>query len=1050
MKKTIYFLMMGLLLGPGLLRAQGTPIGSYKMELRENASYRSLGASATLLLSNAEGLALNDLLLCKPALVDTLRLESGNNGYFEDPETGNLIDSRDTIKASKRLATIDLNGTFRLGREQVKKAGITADGMVFFTSTDSILVHSDKWDNNGVNQLAQRNIFNYIWFALLNVNTHNQWSDWEYVEENGQWVDKEVINSDPNADETVPTPLFATADTKIGYEKEGDILYIGYEDIRLVAPDKQEQIVSWNYRINLQTGEIGLQTKGFFTDASKDTTEVNMLFGLVTPETAGAWLGNFNGEEEITVGRSSRSVRMGKDPLDNSFHKPVENAIYLFRLPDPCVAVTDAQITWSENMMTTETTVKITNTTVWTKGQKALFVLSEHATLSGDNLPIDGTVYENRGDASPRAVVLGDGQALVARMLPVNDYDEEPRNNLENNYSIFGSLKSATDYYIHTFVFNDTCSNGPVYGHALDAKQVSTKLASPRPFTIDSVASNLITLNLPASGDNTKYIMAFTDEPLVNSDQTPISSLLEDGTSYSENQKLSYVEEGRLGTSYRIDYTIVKVGASGKVNLTGLQPGKGYRILAWVMKGEGEDVKYSANYTENTARTHYVLPADVVFTGELLSQLPIGWESVIRVDSFFDPMAMKFIKNSLADFRIQYTMGTGGEILSANLFEKDRDPETGLVNTYAVSPWFEGSETGKVSVAFKTRFFAMEGEAFRKYEVRNGDSAVFSYQEEGSSVWNRLMLCNKQTGFDNNGYAVLKTMFKADKRFRYRVDYYHETSEDDETSSYFSIYDIKTEVFEYPAITDIRTDSLSQTGFLLSWKGEADAYRILWKENAANAYDTVKTTDTSHKFTNLKKATKYAYRIYGIYNGDKGPVSNEEFITTLDETVITPDTVKTPVFIPGAGKVAKGTVINISCATDSVAIYYTTDGSTPDENSNRYVFGVTVDTSVTIKAVAVRKGFVKSAVAEASYTVIVANEGSGLAGISLYPNPNDGMFQICVPVNADIEVFNTNGRTVKKFEVSAGTTSVRLEHSGIYFVRVRANGQTALRKVVVR
>lgn len=143
-------------------------------------------------------------------------------------------------------------------------------------------------------------------------------------------------------------------------------------------------------------------------------------------------------------------------------------------------------------------------------------------------------------------------------------------------------------------------------------------------------------------------------------------------------------------------------------------------------------------------------------------------------------------------------------------------------------------------------------------------------------------------------------------------------------------------------------------------------------------------------------------------------------------------------------------MINISCATDSVAIYYTTDGSTPDENSNRYVFGVTVDTSVTIKAVAVRKGFVKSAVAEASYTVVVANEGSGLAGISLYPNPNDGMFQICVPVNADIEVFNTNGRTVKKFEVSAGTTSVRLEHSGIYFVRVRANGQTALRKVVVR
>ena len=80
----------------------------------------------------------------------------------------------------------------------------------------------------------------------------------------------------------------------------------------------------------------------------------------------------------------------------------------------------------------------------------------------------------------------------------------------------------------------------------------------------------------------------------------------------------------------------------------------------------------------------------------------------------------------------------------------------------------------------------------------------------------------------------------------------------------------------------------------------------------------------------------------------------------------------------------------------------------------------------------------------------VANENRELAGVSVYPNPTAGAFSLTAPRRAHVEIFSANGQVIKQMEVAAGENALQLTNSGIYFVRVRANGKEVVKRVVVR
>ena len=82
----------------------------------------------------------------------------------------------------------------------------------------------------------------------------------------------------------------------------------------------------------------------------------------------------------------------------------------------------------------------------------------------------------------------------------------------------------------------------------------------------------------------------------------------------------------------------------------------------------------------------------------------------------------------------------------------------------------------------------------------------------------------------------------------------------------------------------------------------------------------------------------------------------------------TPETVATPTFSPSNGTFFEPQSVTISCTTEDASIYFTIDGTDPDESSSLYSVPVTISETTTLKAKAFKSGFTASSVASATYT----------------------------------------------------------------------------------
>lgn len=90
---------------------------------------------------------------------------------------------------------------------------------------------------------------------------------------------------------------------------------------------------------------------------------------------------------------------------------------------------------------------------------------------------------------------------------------------------------------------------------------------------------------------------------------------------------------------------------------------------------------------------------------------------------------------------------------------------------------------------------------------------------------------------------------------------------------------------------------------------------------------------------------------------------------TKAETYVVNGAVATPTFSPVAGGYGPTQSVTISCATSGAAIYYTTNGDTPTVDSTPYTVPVSVTSSKTLKAIAVKALFTDSAIGSAAYTI---------------------------------------------------------------------------------
>ncbi len=102
---------------------------------------------------------------------------------------------------------------------------------------------------------------------------------------------------------------------------------------------------------------------------------------------------------------------------------------------------------------------------------------------------------------------------------------------------------------------------------------------------------------------------------------------------------------------------------------------------------------------------------------------------------------------------------------------------------------------------------------------------------------------------------------------------------------------------------------------------------------------------------------------YGTYTVTINPATNQFKIERYMETVATPE------FSVEAGTYTENQTVKITCNTGGATIYYTTDGSDPDNTSTVYTGPITVDQTMTLKAIAMMDGWNNSAIASATYTI---------------------------------------------------------------------------------
>jgi len=143
-----------------------------------------------------------------------------------------------------------------------------------------------------------------------------------------------------------------------------------------------------------------------------------------------------------------------------------------------------------------------------------------------------------------------------------------------------------------------------------------------------------------------------------------------------------------------------------------------------------------------------------------------------------------------------------------------------------------------------------------------------------------------------------------------------------------------------------------------------------------NVVDNTSTQTFTWTFTQENSTTPVTYRLYSYAEaaaGSGGPgdgAGNDIIVNGAVSAVGGNPIAETPVFSPVAGTYYSAQNVTLTCDTEASTIYYTTDGSDPDDTDTEYTAAIPVSSTTTIKAIAYADGHDPSEIATATYTII--------------------------------------------------------------------------------
>ena len=181
----------------------------------------------------------------------------------------------------------------------------------------------------------------------------------------------------------------------------------------------------------------------------------------------------------------------------------------------------------------------------------------------------------------------------------------------------------------------------------------------------------------------------------------------------------------------------------------------------------------------------------------------------------------------------------------------------------------------------------------------------------------------------------------------------------------------------------IKIQGYAQTPELTRLSGDAHLSFNYAKVKVANGYDSYTFTlsiEGGGSFEGNKQSVDItvASTTYNTYECNivggtsttkiKFTAGGEYKNVFIDDVVITAESTSAPTFSLAEGYYKTAQTVTMNCATDGATIYYTEDGTTPTDESTEYTGAITVSTTKTIKAVAI-KGSKASEVTTAWYYI---------------------------------------------------------------------------------
>ena len=261
---------------------------------------------------------------------------------------------------------------------------------------------------------------------------------------------------------------------------------------------------------------------------------------------------------------------------------------------------------------------------------------------------------------------------------------------------------------------------------------------------------------------------------------------------------------------------------------------------------------------------------------------------------------------------------------------------------------------------------------------------------------------------------------------------------------------VKPPVFSVPAGN---YDAAREVAITCATPGAVIHYAL--NDNVLNSNSPVYTAPVKINATTTLKA-------YATAEGlDDSKITIASYVIGNDEA-----TVSAPQFSFPGGTYNGVRQVGLFTDTKGAAIYYTTDGTVPDENANAYYALIQVTDSVTINAIAVKAGMKSSDIATATYVITGEAKDTSLINTSLprallaiTPNPASGVARISWTgvINTHdgyrVVVTDSRGAVVNTTVITSGYTYYNMNTAsladGVYFVKVQSGSSVAKGKLII-